>query len=131
LKFQLGLHTKDLNLLYLLQQHLGGIGTINLARNREIVNYLIDSIKGLNNLVFFLEKYPLLTKKAEDFLLFKKAVELVNNKAHLTLEGVKELVNIKASMNLGLSDMLKSEFAGYTPVERPVINYDNVSLNPH
>ena len=34
-------------------------------------------------------------------------------------------------MNLGLSDMLKSEFAGYTPVERPVTNYDNVILNPH
>jgi len=51
------------------------------------------------------EKYPLLTQKAADFLLFKKAVELVNNKAHLTVEGVKEIVNIKASMNLGLSDM--------------------------
>ena len=34
-------------------------------------------------------------------------------------------------MNLGLSDMLKSEFAGYTPVERPVINSDNVILDPH
>jgi hypothetical protein len=32
-------------------------------------------------------------------------------------------------MNLGLSDTLKSEFAGYTPVERPEINYDNVILN--
>lgn len=29
-------------------------------------------------------------------------------------------------MNLGLSDKLKSEFAGYTPVERPVINNDNI-----
>ena len=118
-----GLHTKDLNLLCLLQQHLGGIGSIHLARNRDIVNYSIDSIKDLNNLIFhgrFLhlyqywrdegncllaEKYPLLTQKAADFLLFKKAVELVNNKAHLTVEGVKEIVNIKASMNLGLSDM--------------------------
>ena len=27
--------------------------------------------------------------------------------------------------------MLKSEFAGYTPVERPVINYDNVILDPY
>jgi hypothetical protein len=33
-------------------------------------------------------------------------------------------------MNLGLSDMLKSEFAGYNPVERPVIS-DNVTLDPH
>lgn len=131
LKFQIGLHTKDLNVLCLLQQHLGGIGSIHLAQNRDIVNYSIDSIKGLNNLIFYLEKYPLLTQKAADFLLFKKAVELVNNKAHLTLEGLKEIVNIKASMNFGLSDMLKSEFAGYTPLERPVINYDHVTLNPH
>ncbi|KAA8628026.1 hypothetical protein SMACR_12657 [Sordaria macrospora] len=34
-------------------------------------------------------------------------------------------------MNLGLSDTLKSEFAGYTPVERPVINCDNVFLDPY
>ncbi len=131
LKFQIGLDTKDLNLLYLLQQHLGGIGSIHLARNRDIVNYSIDSIEDLNKLIFHLEKYPLLTQKAADFLLFKKAVELVNNKAHITVQGVKKIVNIKASMNLGLSDILKSEFAGYTPVERPVINYENVILDPH
>ena len=131
LKFQIGLHTKDLNLLYLLQQHLGGIGSIHLARNRDIVNYSIDSMEDLNKLIFLLEKYPLLTQKAADFLLFKKAVELVNNKAHLTVIGVNKIVNIKASMNLGLSDILKSEFAGYTPVERAVINYDNVILDPY
>jgi hypothetical protein len=131
LKFQLGLHIKDLNLLCLLQQHLAGIGSIHLTQNRDIVNYSIDSIKDLNNLILYLEKYPLLTQKAADFLLFKKAVELVNNKAHLTLQGLKQIVNIKASMNLGLSDMLISEFAGYAPVERPVINNDNVILNPY
>jgi hypothetical protein len=96
-----------------------------------MVNYSIDSIKDLNNLILYLEKYPLLTQKAADLLLFKKAVELVNNKAHLTLEGLEKIVNIKASMNLGLSDMLISEFPGYVPVERPVINNDNVILNPY
>jgi hypothetical protein len=131
LKFQLGLHTKDLNLLCLLQQHLAGIGSIHLAKNRDMVNYSIDSIKDLNNLILYLEKYPLLTQKAADLLLFKKAVELVNNKAHLTLEGLEKIVNIKASMNLGLSDMLISEFPGYVPVERPVINNDNVILSPY
>lgn len=129
LKFQLGLHTKDLNVLCLLQQYLGGVGSIHLASTRDIVNYSIDSIKGFNNLINHLEKYPLLTQKAADFLLFKKAVELVNDKAHLTVEGLEKMVNIKASMNLGLSDVLKSEFPGYIPVERPVINYDNINLN--
>jgi len=64
-------------------------------------------------------------------LLFKQAIKLVNNKAHLTVEGLNELINIKASMNLGLSDMLKSEFSGYTPVERPVINYNDINLDSH
>ena len=131
LKFQIGLHTKDLNLLYLLQQHLGGIGSIHLHQNREIVNYSIDSIQDLNELIVYLEKHPLLTQKAADFLLFKKAVKLFNDKVHLTVEGLNQLVNIKASMNLGLSDMLKSEFASYTPVERPRINYDNIILSPY
>lgn len=51
LKFQLGLHIKDLNLLYLLQQYLGGIGSIHMAQNRDIVNYSIDSIGDLNKLI--------------------------------------------------------------------------------
>jgi hypothetical protein len=131
LKFQIGLHTKDLNLLCLLQQYLGGIGSIHSASNRDIVNYSIDSIKDLNKLITHLEKYPLLTQKAADFILFKKAVGLFNDKAHLTVEGLEKIVNIKASMNLGLSDTLQSEFAGYVPVERPVINYDNIILDPH
>lgn len=131
LKFQMGLHIKDLDLLIKLQQYLGGIGSIHLIQNRKMVNYLIDSIKDLNKLIIHLDKYPLITQKAADFLLFKQAVKLVNNKTHLTVEGLNGLVNIKASMNLGLSDKLKTEFAGYKPVKRPEINCDNLILDPN
>jgi hypothetical protein len=96
-----------------------------------MVNYSIDSIKDLNKLIIHLDKYPLITQKAADFLLFKQAVKLVNNKTHLTVEGLNGLVNIKASMNLGLSDKLKTEFAGYKPVKRPEINCDNLILDPN
>nr|UFY98788.1 hypothetical protein [Corynespora cassiicola] len=34
-------------------------------------------------------------------------------------------------MNLGLSDRLKAEFPLYTPVERPIIDYDSIILDPH
>ena len=134
LKFQLGVHTKDLNLLYQLQQYLGGVGSIHLHKaslRRDIVNYSIDSIEDLNKLIIHLEKYPLLTQKAADFLLFKPAVELVNNKDHLTVEGLNQIINIKASMNLGLSDILKLEFPGYIAVDRPVINNENIIIDPH
>jgi hypothetical protein len=96
-----------------------------------MVNYSIDSIEDLNKLIIHLDKYPLITQKAADFLLFKQAVKLVNNKTHLTVEGLNQLVNIKASMNLGLSDRLKTEFAGYIPVKRPEVNCDNLILDPN
>lgn len=109
---------------------MGHIGSIHLALNRDIVNYSIELKEDLNKLFIHLEKYPLLTQKAADFMLFKQAVKLVDDKAHLTVEGLNQIVNIKASMYLGLSNMLKSEFDEYVPVERPVINY-NVILDPN
>jgi hypothetical protein len=39
------------------------------------------------------------------------------------MEGLREIVAIKASMNLGLSDELKSAFPDITPAIRP----DNLS----
>lgn len=48
----------------------------------------------------------------------------MNNKAHL--EGLNRIVYIKVSMNLGLSDKLKAEFKGYSPVERPLINNEKL-----
>ena len=129
-KFQLGLHRKDYDVLSQLQLFLGGAGAIYLVRKGEFVNYIISSIKDLNKLILHLEKYPLLTQKSADLFLFKQIIDLIKNKAHLTVEGLNQIVNLKASMNLGLSDKLKSEFPGYRAVERPVINCDNAIINP-
>ena len=51
-----------------------------------------------------------------------EVVKLIKNKDHLSIKGLKQIINIKASMNLGLSDMLKLEFNGFVPVCRPTIN---------
>lgn len=79
----------------------------------------------LTKLFIHLDSFPLLTLKAADLIL-KQVVNLIKDKAHLTPEGLKQIVNIKASMNQGLSNMLKLEFKGYSPVERPVINTENI-----
>jgi hypothetical protein len=80
----------------------------------------------LTKLIIQLEKYPLLTQKGADFILFKEGVQLMNYKEHFTLEGLQQIINIKAAMNLGLSDLLKSEFSYFTPLERPIINTENI-----
>lgn len=123
-KFQLGLHNRDLSLLLQIRDFLGGIG--NIYKSPQKINYIISSNKELLILINHLENYPLLTQKGGDFLLFKKVVELIDNKAHLNIEGLLQIVNIKASINLGLSEQLKSEFENFSPVERPIIVTKNI-----
>jgi hypothetical protein len=47
------------------------------------------------------------------------AVTLINQKEHLTLSGLHEIISLKASMNLGLSTLLKTAFPDITPAIRP------------
>ena len=102
------------------------MGSIYLNPTWNMVNYSVDSNKDLTNLINQFEKYPLLTQKAADFILFKQVVKYMNNKDHLSIEGLNKIINIKASMNLGLSYFLRSEFNEFTPQERPVINTENI-----
>jgi hypothetical protein len=49
----------------------------------------------------------------------KRPFEIIDSKEHLTIKGFKKLVAIKASMNKGLPDDLKTTFPDITPVLRP------------
>jgi hypothetical protein len=42
---------------------------------------------------------------------------LMSQKEHLRIEGLKKIVAIKASLNLGLSDEFKCSFPGVKPVQ--------------
>src|SRR5262249_52783398 len=67
------------------------------------------------------EKYPLITKKRSDYELFKQVVDLLNRKEHLTLDGLKKIVSLRASINNGLSPKLKEAFPDTIPVQRPIV----------
>jgi hypothetical protein len=54
--------------------------------------------------------------------LFKSVLSLINRKEHLTIEGLRKIVSIKASMNTGLSDVLKADFPDITLVPRPLVH---------
>jgi len=47
-------------------------------------------------LVYHFVKYPLITAKYSDFLLFKQAFEIIKTKSHLTEKGLLEIVRIKS-----------------------------------
>jgi hypothetical protein len=53
--------------------------------------------------------------------------ELINTKKHLTIEGLIEIVSIRAAMNLGLTDTLIDSFPDITPKER-AIKDENIKI---
>jgi hypothetical protein len=91
------------------------------------ISFRVNSLQDLTNIIIpHFVKYPLLTQKAADFYLFRQVTELMKNKAHLTTEGLQKIINIKASVNLSLSDELKYKFINTVPVQRPTINSTNI-----
>ena len=46
-----------------------------------------------------MDKYTLLGIKHRDFEIFKLAVDIINNKLHLTKEGLSKIREIKSTMN--------------------------------
>jgi hypothetical protein len=72
----------------------------------------------------------LFSKKRADFELLKQAFVLVQNKEHLTTEGLEKIIAIKATINNGLSEELKANFPNVIPVERPVVE-NSIELNPN
>jgi hypothetical protein len=54
----------------------------------------------------------------------------MESKEHLTVEGLKKLIAIKASMNKGLSNELMSAFPEVIPVKRPLLQ-DQEIINPY
>jgi hypothetical protein len=49
----------------------------------------------------------------------------MNCKEHLTIEGLREIVAIKASLNLGLSVGLKAAFPSLVAIDRPQVQKKN------
>lgn len=129
--FQISLHKKDLDLLKKIQASLG-VGAI--YTKEKSYNYMVQSLKDINVIVNHFEKYPLLTKKREDFLLFAQIVSIINKKEHLTLSGLHKVISFRASMNLGLSEFLRTAFPDVTPAIRPKRTDEellNSNINPH
>lgn len=120
------LHVKDLALLSGIQSFFG-VGSICINKSRASANYQVKSLKDLTNVIIpHFEKYHLLTQKGADFLLFKSIIQLMNKGEHLTTEGLSKILNFKAYLNLGLSESLVNSFPNIIPVDRPLVECQEI-----
>ena len=126
--FKITLHKKDYDLLCQVQNFFG-LGKIT-KHGETTLQYTVKSLKDLDRIISHFDKYPLLSQKWADYKLFKDAISLLRNKKHLTGEGHRKVLSIKASMNLGLSDELKLSFPDIKPISRPSLLHKSI-LNPN
>lgn len=126
--FSIVLHKKDEFLLKEIQKFFGGIGNLKVKSN--IVQFRVFSLDELDVILNHLEEYPLITKKSVDYSCFKEAIMLIKNKEHLNIEGFNKIISLRASMNLGLPNVLKEAFPDIS--KREIISKDIPSeLNPY
>ncbi len=121
--FQIKVHSRDSFLLMNIKHYLGDIGNIYTSNTDS--SFTVKSLDHLLKIIAHFNDYPLITKKKADFILFKEIIYKIVEGEHLSAKGLQEIVNIRASINLGLSPALKTNFPDTIPVIRP--NIENVS----
>lgn len=118
LVFSIHLHSKDVDSLYLIQRYFG-VGNVSI--HEDTAMFQVIKLSDLACIVEHFNNYPLKTQKYADYLLFKKAFNIVSNKQHQTEIGLHKLISIRASMNKGLPERLLLAFPGITPELRPEV----------
>lgn len=127
--YSIELHVKDIDTLMYIKSHfkVGSICT-RIRNKRSTAIYAVQSIKDLIEIIIpHFNKYPLLSQKRADFILFSQAVSLLYNRLHLTENGIYEILSLKASMGKGLSTALVGLFPNITPTTRPIVTDQNIS----
>ena len=76
-----------------------GCGFVRPSKKDNTVKYEVRSLKDLQDKIIpHFEKYQLSGRKQNDFIAFKKAVEIMSKNKHLKNEGLKEIIFLALSM---------------------------------
>jgi len=130
--FIINLHKKDVKLLKAIQDFFGGIGRISKERNgcRDFTVSSLDQI--VTKIIPHFDKYPLITQKLADYILFREVIMIMKKGEHLTSSGLKAIINIRAYINRGLTPALKEAFPSYAPAHKPLIDSQTLlPINPY
>lgn len=91
-------HVRDTLLLTSFARYLDcGIYSYQSDKVGNFAVYKYSDI--VEKIIPFFNKYPILGVKNSNFKDFCKIAELMSNKAHLTIEGLDKIREIKAGMN--------------------------------
>lgn len=85
--------------------------------------FKVSSIKQIVDVIIpHMDKYPLVTQKRADYNIWKDIIAVVVKNKPLSEVDLQSIVNFRASLNLGLSEVLEAAFPNTKPVTKPVIS---------
>ena len=123
---EVGLNFKDKDLLLLIKNTLD-VGNIYYNSGDNTYRWKVSNITDISNVVIpHFNKYPLVTQKRADFEIFSKIVKILVDKNHLNSNGLQDIINLKVSLNLGLSDKLKSYFPDTKPIPKTIVPFKGI-----
>lgn len=120
---------KDLNILYDLQNYFS-CGNITIHKS-EVRFEIMGSEKALKYVIPHFDKYPQITQKNADYLLWKEIIVIQNKKQHLALDGLQKCLSLKASLNKGFNPTFKTLFPNIIPNPRALGPFAQAIINPY
>ena len=93
---------KDVVILSIFKKHLK-CGNLRERKNDGVWYYEVTNFNAIqNNVIPFFKRFRFLsTKKKRDFSKFQQIAKLIDNKEHLTVEGIIKILEIRKDMNDG------------------------------
>lgn len=103
LRYQVTQHIRDSVLVHNFIEYFG-CGNYTVRSNKIACDFVVSKFSDIcQTIIPFFDNYPLFGVKAQNYADFKKAVEIIRVKGHLTDSGLEKLLKIKAGMNSGRS----------------------------
>ena len=124
--FSIHIHIKDIELLEKIQIFFG-VGKVRKNSHTTAI-FRVDNIQELEVIISHFNKYPLISEKLSDFLIFKKCYSLILKKKHLTLDGLEQILSLRYNMNKGLKNRseFKEAFPNIVPIDRPQYEFKGI-----
>ena len=100
-EFRIVQHEKDEKVLYQIKNYFG-FGDVKINRTDHHgtrKEFRVRGLENLNKLIEFFNKFSLKTSKQNDFMFFSKVIQLMNNKEHLTKQGLDKIAKLISKMN--------------------------------